>query len=179
MSLAERRSDDRSLHEAFDAERASAPEPSMSRARRALVLAVTAAALVGSAFEIVRDGDHWPLSSYSMFAELRGTDVRLKRLVGVRDGREVELVVPLHLAPFHEARLMTAFRRLGRRDDGPQLRRDALAACLERYDSLRRSGAHDGPELDALRFYELTWPLASGAASREAPTRRLIAEVVR
>ena len=182
MSLAERRSDDRSLHEAFDAVRASAPQPStssISPTRRTLVLAVTALLVVASAFEIVRDGDHWPLSSYSMFAELRSAEVRLKRLVGVRDGREVDLVVPLHLAPFHEARLMTAFRRLGRRDDGPQRRRDALAACLARYDALGHAGAHDGPELDALRFYELTWPLASGAANRDEPTRRLIAEVGR
>jgi hypothetical protein len=186
MSLAERRSDDRSLHEAFDAARASASAPSslpspssISPVRRTLVLAVTALVVVASAFEIVRDGDHWPLSSYSMFAELRTSEVRLKRLVGVHDGREVDLVVPLHLAPFHEARLMTAFRRLGRRDDGPRLRRDALAACLARYDELRRTSAHDGPELDGLRFYEVTWPLASGAANRDEPTRRLIAEVGR
>jgi hypothetical protein len=179
MPFAERRSDDTPLQDALDAEVASADRPSISRARRALVLAVTACALVGSLFEIVRDGDHWPLSSYSMFAELRAADVRLKRLVGVHDGREVELVVPLHLAPFHEARLMTAFRRLGRRDDGPRLRRDALGALLARYDELRRVGAHDGPRLDALRFYELTWPLASRAANRDEPTRRLIAEVGR
>ncbi|MBM4243878.1 MAG: hypothetical protein FJ148_08705 [Deltaproteobacteria bacterium] len=152
----------------------------IGRARRALVIVLAALVTLASAVDVIRDGDHWPFSSYSMFAELRAPEVRLKRVVGVRDGREVDLVVPVHLAPFHEARLMTAFRRLGRRDDAPRWRRAALAASLARYDALRAASAHDGPELDGLRFYELVWPLASGAANRDAPdTRRLIAEVSR
>ena len=74
---------------------------SMGRARRALVLVLAAVATLASAVDVVRDGDHWPFSSYSMFAELRAPEVRLKRIVGLRDGREVDLVVPVHLAPFH------------------------------------------------------------------------------
>lgn len=164
---------------------ASAPRPpdatpAMTRARRAVVLVLLSLVVAASAVDVVRDGDHWPFSSYSMFAELRLPDVHLKRLVGVHDGREIDLVVPLHLAPFHEARLMTAFRRLGRRVDGPHARREALAACLARYEERRAAGAHDGPPLDAIRFYELAWPLVSGAENRAEPSvRRLIAEVPR
>lgn len=179
MPLAERRSDAPALHDRRAVGVSRSTAASMSRSRRSLVVALAALLLTASAFEIVRDGDHWPLSSYSMFAELRTPDVRLKRLYGVHDGHEVELVVPLHVAPFHEARLMTALRRLGRRDDGPEARRAALHAILERYEALRVADAHDGPALDGLRFYELSWPLASGAANRDAPTRRLIAEVAR
>lgn len=154
--------------------------PGMTRARRAVVVALLALVVAAWAVDVVRDGDHWPFSSYSMFAELRSPDVRLKRLVGVHGGRELDLVVPVHLAPFHEARLMTAFRRLARRPDGPHARREALAACLARYEERRAAGEHDGPQLDAIRFYELVWPLESGAANRAAPSmRRLIAEVSR
>lgn len=156
------------------------PDPLLGRTRRTLVAALVAGTLLATAFDVVRDGDHWPFSSYSMFAAPRAREVHLKRLFGVRDGRETELVVPRDLAPFHEARLLTALRRLGRRDDAPRARRAALDACLERYEALRREGAHDGPELDGLRFYELTWPLEDGAANRDHPaSRRLIAEVVR
>lgn len=152
----------------------------MTVLRRALIVA--SVVLVGAAWavDVVRDGDHWPFSSYSMFAELRTPDVRLKRLVGVHDGRELDLVVPVHLAPFHEARLMTALRRLSRGPDGPRARREALAACLERYEQRRVAGRHDGPPLDAIRFYELVWPVKSGAVNRADPgVRRLIAEVSR
>ena len=179
MSLAERRSDDCLPQHPPPVAPTPGGAPAMTRARRALVLAIATLVVVATAFEIVRDGDHWPLSSYSMFAELRTPDVRLKRLYGVRGGHEVELVVPRHLAPFHEARLMTALRRLGRRPDGPAARRAALGACLQRYEALRVAQAHDGPALDGLRFYELGWSRASGAANRAAPTRRLIAEVTR
>lgn len=179
MSLAERRSDERSPHDPSHAFPTRSGAHAMTRGRRAAILGLAAALVVAAAFEIVRDGDHWPLSSYSMFAELRATDVRLKRLYGVHDGRELALVVPRHLAPFHEARLMTALRRLGRRDDAPVARRAALRAVLERYEALRAAHEHDGPELEGLRFYELGWPLASGAANRDTPSRRLIAEVAR
>jgi hypothetical protein len=166
-------------HEARAVEPTPAAVGTITHARRTLVVVIAVLLVIASAFEIVRDGDHWPLSSYSMFAELRTPDVRLKRLYGVHDGREVELVVPLHVAPFHEARLMTALRRLGRRDDGADARRAALRAILERYEGLRVAHEHDGPALDGLRFYELSWARASGAANRDAPSRRLIAEVAR
>jgi hypothetical protein len=158
----------------------AASDPSIAPARRVLVCTVIAATLLASAIEIVRDGDHWPFSSYSMFAAPRAAEVRQKRLVGVRGADEIALVVPENLPPFHEARLLTAFRRLGRRDDAPHARRVALGACLDRYESLRRAGVHDGPALDGLRFYELAWPLADGARNRARPaSRRLIAEVWR
>ena len=160
--------------------RASGAAPPPGRARRTLVLTLVALVTAGWMVDVVRAGDHWPLSSYSMFAEPRAPDVRLKRLVGVHDGRELELVVPIHLAPFHEARLMTAFRRLGRRPDGAEARRAALAACLDRYEELRVAGVHDGPALETLRYEELVWPLEAGAANRAAPAvRRRIAEVSR
>lgn len=154
--------------------------PSLVRVRRRLVLTLVALVVAAWAVDVVRDGDHWPMSSYSMFAELRAPDVRLKRLVGVHDGHEIDLVVPVHLPPFHEARLMTAFRRLGRRADGPEARRAALVACLDRYEALRVAGVHDGPPLETLRYEELAWPLESGAANRSVPfVRRRIAEVSR
>lgn len=179
MSLAERRGDDWARHDAPQADATTGIPLPMTRARRVLVGTIATLLVVASVFEIVRDGDHWPLSSYSMFAELRAPDVRLKRLYGVHDGHEMELIVPLHVAPFHEARLMTALRRLGRRGDGPDARRAALHAILERYETLRAAQQHDGPVLDGLRFYELSWPRASGAVNRESPSRRMITEVVR
>lgn len=156
MALAERRSEDPWLADASGAGPCADADAVMPCTRRRIVVTLATLVVLASGVDVVRDGDHWPFSSYSMFAELRSHDVRMKRLVGIAAGHEVEIVVPRDLAPFHEARLLTAFRRLGRRDDAPEARRAALLGCLDRYEALRRAGAHDGPVLDELRFYKLT-----------------------
>jgi hypothetical protein len=151
----------------------------MPRSRMVLVSLVVAAILVGQLYDTAVDGDHWPFSSYPMFARPREGLVRLRRLYGVTAAGEVPLVVPRHLAPFHEARLMTAFKRLGRLDD-PALRLTAaFHGVLEIYQERRRAGAHDGPMLDGVRLYLVTWPLAPAAANRDVPaTRQLLGEVL-
>lgn len=150
----------------------------MPRSRMLLVSLVVAAILAGQLYDTAVDGDHWPFSSYPMFAKPRESVVRLKRLYGVTTAGEVPLVVPRHLAPFHEARLMTAFKRLGRRDDRALRLNAALHGVLEIYEQRRRAGAHDGPMLDGVRLYLVTWPLEPAAANRDAPgTRRLLGEV--
>jgi hypothetical protein len=113
-----------------------------------------------------------------MFARPRESMVRLKRLYGVTANGEVPIVVPTQLSPFHEARLMTAFKRIGRREDRDARLSAALRWTLDRYESLRRSGAHDGPELQGMRLYLLSWPLDPSLANRDVPAeRRLLGEV--
>jgi hypothetical protein len=152
----------------------------MPRSRRLLVNVVVAAIVAGQLYDVAVDGDHWPFSSYPMFAKPREGVVRLKRLYGISAAGEVPLVVPRHLAPFHEARLMTAFRRIARRDDRDARLAAALNGVLELYDERRRAGAHDGPVLHGVRLYVVTWAFDPRAANRDAPaSRRLLAEVLR
>ena len=152
----------------------------MARSRVLLVNLLVAFVVAGQLYDTAADGDHWPFSSYPMYAKPREPLVRMKRLYGVTASGEVPIVVPLQLAPFNEARLMTAFKRIGRREDRDARLAAALRWTLERYEGLRRSGAHDGPEIQGMRLYLLSWPLDPAAANRDVPgDRRLLGEVRR
>jgi hypothetical protein len=165
-------------HRPPKSERSALSRPPIAPARARLISLLVLAVVGASAVDVAIDGDHWPFSSYPMYGRLREAVVKMKRLYGVTGEGEVELVVPRHLDPFHEARLMTAFKRLGRRPDASEAVPAAMRGCLERYAALRAAGAHDGPELLGLRLYELSWPLATGAANRAEPAvRNLLAEV--
>jgi hypothetical protein len=75
---------------------------------------------------------------------------------------------------------MTAFKRIGRRPDRDVRLRAALRWTLDRYETLRASGRHDGPALRGMRLYIVTWPIHPQAANRDAPLQRqLVAEVTR
>jgi len=152
----------------------------MARSRVLLVNLLIAAIVLGQLYDTAADGDHWPFSSYPMFAQPREPLIRVKRLYGVTGDGEVALVVPRHLAPFHEARVMTAFKRIGRRPDRDQRLHAALEGVLARYDELRAAGEHDGPALDGVRLYVVTWPFDPTAANRDQPfERRLLGEALR
>jgi hypothetical protein len=153
----------------------------MSLARMRLVSLLVVGIAAGQLYDTILDRDHWPFSSYPMFSHPRQTMVvQMKRLYGLTANGEVAIVVPRHLVPFHEARLMTAFKRIGRRPDRDVRLRAALRWTLDRYETLRASGRHDGPTLRGMRLYIVTWPIHPQAANRDAPLQRqLVAEVTR
>jgi len=152
----------------------------MSRSRMWLVNLLIVGIATGQLCDVALDRDHWPFSSYPMFSRPREPVVRVKRLYGVTAEGEVPIVVPRYLAPFHEARLMTAFTRIGRQPEGAARLDAALRWTLDRYDVLRSSGAHAGPALRGMRLYVVTWPIHPQAANRDAPLgRTLLGEVSR
>ena len=154
----------------------------MSTARRLIVSGFLALLIGGSLYDIAIDGEHWPFSQYPMFRGVwRATTFRWYRLVGVRDdGREVTLDRPRYIQPFDPSRLHLAFVRIAERPDSEQALREAVGNCLQRYERLRRSGAHDGPPLDAMRLYLVEWELRPDARNVDRPDdRRLVAQVTR
>lgn len=166
------------------------PEPSgsgrdrsagVSPSRRRAVAVLVAAIVLGQLYDTAVDGDHWPFSSYPMFARPREATLSVRRLHGVTAaGDEVPIVVPRHLPPFHEARLMTAFKRLGRRPDRDARLTASLDATLALYEDGRSAGAHDGVALRGMRLYLVSFAFDPGAANRGAPDeRRLLAETRR
>jgi hypothetical protein len=53
-----------------------------------------------------------------------------------------------------------------------------LRGVLDLYEARRASGENEGPPLDAVRAYDMTWTLAPDARNVNRPdVRRLIAEV--
>src|SRR4051794_7419234 len=82
--------------------------------RRALINIVLAALIAGSAYDIVRDEEHWPFSQYPMFSGTwRSPRFTWLRLFGVTaDGREFALDRNEYIAPFDESRLPKVLRRM-------------------------------------------------------------------
>jgi hypothetical protein len=153
----------------------------MEPGRRAIVNAVLAALLAGSAYDIATDQEHWPFSQYPMFSGVwRSPTFTWLRLFGVTDdGREFPLDANRFIAPFDQSRLPKALRRIIDGRDGQARVKTALADCLARYEELRQHKGHEGPKLAALRLYELEWTIDPDAANVGSPDRRVFVAEVR
>lgn len=152
----------------------------MTSRRLAFIHVLIAGVIGASSYDIVTGQDHWPFSSYPMFAGVHRTQLfEWPRLFGVTpDGREVPLLGDDLLWPFDQSRLPLGLRTMYRsQGSGPRMSA-ALQDCLVRYEQRRRAGRHHGPALTGVRLYFLTWPLDPYGANLERPTRRtLVAEV--
>jgi hypothetical protein len=128
------------------------------------------------AWDIVEKAEHWPWGSYRMFAGIADDRLSRRVLFGV-DAQGAE--VPLHnsdvLHPFDRVRLNDALLPLL---TAPGALDVALRDVLDRYESRRRAGAHDGPALRGIRLYEVYWRLDPQARNRDDVTNRtMLAEV--
>jgi hypothetical protein len=154
----------------------------LSPSRLAIVLILMAVMVGGSICDIVFDREDWPFSQYPMFStvDLRPT-LQAIRVVGVTRGtvpREIPLMDDRSIGPLDQCRLSTALARTfnnpSRRPLGPAM----LRGVLDLYEARRASGENEGPPLDAVRAYDMTWTLGADAGNVDRPdVRRLIAEV--
>jgi hypothetical protein len=126
---------------------------------------------------IVLDREVWPLSNYPMYSELyRGSFIRI-RLFGVVDGNEVPLTRYRYWVPLWSTRMAKALKAFDGMREDPTRSARVLEGLAHRYEERRTRGLHDGPPISALRAYELTWTIRSGAVNRSEPdSRRLIGE---
>jgi len=153
------------------------------RRRRRLVAAMAFAITAGSLTEIALDPpyrrEHWPFSQYQMYSELPKKASQARRLYGVVSGSGLE--VPLwdkpYIDPFDHSRLWFSWDRLDRSSERERLLPIALRDCLDRYESRRVAGRHDGPRLEAGRLYLVHWTLDGEASAADTPRRELIWEV--
>jgi hypothetical protein len=111
----------------------------------------------------------------------REPTLQLLRVIGVTREpapREIALIDPRMIAPFDQCRLSTAFARTVNNNRRRAFARDMLRDLLTRYEDLRIAGRHDGPALQAVRLYRLTWTLDPAAHNIDHPDRADIIEEV-
>jgi GT2 family glycosyltransferase len=141
----------------------------MPASRLALVHALIAVIVGGSAWDIVRDQEHWPYSQYPMFSTVeRHWSHRTLRVFTVDgNGHEAPLLDTRLLQPFDQCRLSTAL------NDMKQNERALRTALADTYSRVR---SHVVPrsEVEALRLYELRWALARGTSTDTRPDARLL-----
>jgi hypothetical protein len=148
--------------------------PAMRASRLLLVYALGALIIGGSLISWIRDREYWPFSPYPMFSELvPGTDFRFSalKLYGVTQ-EQPQWEVPLdrneYLEPFDNSRLNVAL------DIAVRQKRVAavLKDCLERYEALRIAGIHQGPAIQGIRVYHVTWNMNTSASNVSRPDQR-------
>jgi hypothetical protein len=159
-----------------------APAPAIAPWRAWLVAALAAAIVLGHAYEIVSQREHWPFSPYPMYSALRRTnrllDVQVVGVTASAPPREISFDHTDALAPLPDVYLRSATQQAvvqAHRGD-PRLR-DAIAAdVLKWYETRRRAGLFTGPPLAAVRIYELNWIVNPQASNASSPQRVLVSE---
>ena len=152
----------------------------VTRTRLIVANCLIGALLAASAYDVVRDEEHWPFSQYPMFSRVaeKRELTWLRLYVVTPNGEEVPLLTHRQVFPFDQSRLSKALGAIRTRPDADVEIHDALADCLERYERLRQQRRHDGPPAARMRLYEVTWTLHPEAANLETPdARTLIGEV--
>ena len=153
----------------------------MTRPRLIAANLLIAFMLAASAYDVIRDEEHWPFSQYPMFnrvAEKREL-TWLRLYVVTPDGREFPLLTHRQVFPFDQSRLSKALGSIRTRPDADdehprragQLPRAVRAAAQA--GSARRPGSRRG-----MRLYEVRWTLHPEAANVDTPdSRELLSEV--
>jgi hypothetical protein len=94
---------------------------------------------------------------YSYIDEVR--TVKRLELLGVtkEEDREIPLNIMKLLTPWDDARLMNSFRTILLKPNSRYLLKNALKDLLHQYEVNRLAGRHDGPELQGMRLFWLSW----------------------
>ena len=146
----------------------------MSRARRVQLSLFFLAILGGQLVDVAWQREDWPFSSYPMYSEPCDGRVVRSELVGVGPRGEFPLRPASHFPPLDNMRFQFALRRIARDPDASTRQAAAVAVLAERYEAARAAGRHDDPPLSAIRGYETTWYVESGARNRDAPGTRVL-----
>ena len=148
----------------------------MTRARYFLVNLMLTGMLGASAYDIVRDEEHWPFSQYPMFNRVTAKrDLTWLRMYGVTsDGTEFPLLTHLEVFPFDQSRLSKSLGSVRQRPDAAAQIHAAIANCLDRYERLRLQGRHGGRAAARMRLYEVKWTLHPTAVNLDTPDSRTL-----
>jgi plasmid stabilization system protein ParE len=159
---------------------ALSPSIHMGRRRFARVHALILFLLAGQTAAIVSWLEAWPFSPYKMFSETRrpgGNTLTKYRVVGIpADERSGEVrLTPRMLEPLFNSSVQTLIRRARQARHSEEAIRDVAVALLDFYETGRRRGTHDGPQLVGLRLYEDFWThLHPRAEDADRPHRRTL-----
>jgi hypothetical protein len=140
----------------------------VSRPRRWLVGGLAGFLIFGHAYDVIAKGEHWPLSSYPMYADVLTTPTfRLVRLFAVTSEE------PPREVAIESGWMRTNLNRILRRPDAMEQLRKAITAYARTQEWSR-----DGEPVLAYRVYDQHWDLDPNADSdRAADSTTLIFEL--
>ena len=155
------------------------PTPNRRRAVAVLAFVIAAGSLAEMAADPPWTREHWPFSPYQMYSDMPRKTLLARRLYGVTS-RERGLEIPLsdedYLRPFDHSRMWSTWDALDGSARREKLMPAALTDFLDRYESRRLRGEHDGPRLEAVRLYKVYWA-DPRFPDQKVPNRELLWEV--
>jgi hypothetical protein len=104
------------------------------------------------------------LELYSLFGLMRAPGYRAL----------VRLTDPKYVPPLNEGRLRVILMAAWRRGDKPENLEDTkqvMADYMRMYEARRIAGLHDGPRMQEISFYRLTWKLQPDGTHRTKPLK--------
>ena len=147
----------------------------MTPARRALLSAYFLAIIGGQTYDVITQHEDWPFSSYPMYSDLRKPVVKRTEFVGVGPEGEFPLTPEVHFSPLDNTRFQRVLALIRRGKDASTRQATAADSLVRAYERGRNAGSHHGPPLVALRSYDMSWQIRSGAVNRDTPDTRSLA----
>lgn len=155
--------------------RATKSATPLPRHRLLTVYVLGAVILGGSLIAWVRDTEYWPYSPYPMFSsvvprkDFKFTTLRVYAVTQQDPLVEFPLDDNAYIEPFDNASLVEALRiALNEKKLTP-----VLKDLFERYQVLRLAKIHNGPPIEGLRLYRVTWYLNDQASNEKTPFEKV------
>jgi len=150
----------------------------MKRWRTWLVAALAAFIVVGHAYDIAAQTEHWPFSFYPMYGRVQKKPTLQMLALYVltpdphnrRKMKRFRVIDGDYVPPLNEVRLrnilMAAWGRDGSRSGEVEQTAAVLRDYLRAYESRRVAGAHAGPPVVEAQLCRITWRVKQGAVDR-------------
>jgi hypothetical protein len=124
---------------------------------------------------VARGGERWPVTPYAMYASEHRGEISWYQVYGVTGTGEFPLDRYAYHPPLDDPRLSFSFAPRPERANTVRADTGEMLRVVGRlYERARRSGQHDGPVLQGLRVYRVTWLLDPIAANRAQPDQMVL-----
>jgi hypothetical protein len=148
----------------------------MPRWRVWLVLSLAIVLIVGHAYDIIVQREHWPFSYYPMYGRVqKKRQLKVPALYGkMQQGKRAkgQRITRSYVPQLSEARIRNILIAAWGRDGSARTAHRSVAAILhdyiKLYESRRIAGLHDGPPMVEAQFVVITWVVKSNASSKRA-----------
>ena len=171
--------------QAEEAKNANDWDQTMPRYRRLTVYGVIFIVLFGSLFDIFFRMEHWPFSPYYMYSNVQPDTFGWNMLYGITANEEEfplsDEISTQYFHPYDNDKVAMGIFWLNNKPDREILLERALDAIIQRYETNREAGRHNGPLLQGVRVYHEEWDMDPSMKNKgNMPDRRTqLMEVIR
>jgi hypothetical protein len=140
----------------------------MTRNRIIIFYCLLGALVLGHLGDLLLHREHWPFSSYAMFASITPAQYSVYELDGlaVEGGVRKEVALDLSLVPILPVEVLQTVltKAANEQKTDPRRLHQLVGDYLSMYNQRRRALSRDEPPLAGLRLYQVELPMAAALA---------------